>query len=240
MSTPADERRRRLADAVVRTRTLARRGWYWGADYRWVIGALGRGLADRATPHGYGHGWSHPVLLIPGVLEEWTMMRQVADRLNAAGHPVHVLPELRNNIITVDEASELVASYLVAGDLTDVVVVAHSKGGLIGKRLLLGEAADRVRHVIAIASPFAGSTLARLVPSRTIRALGPDDATILDLAAHPEVNDRITSVYPSFDPHIPDGSHLEGATNVEVEAIGHFRILKDPEVLAAVVRAAAG
>jgi len=238
MSTPADERRRRLAAAMSWTRTQARRGWYWGADYRWFIGAFGRGLADRAAPHGYGHGWRHPVLLIPGVLEEWTLMRPVADRLSAAGHPVHVLPELRNNTITVDEGSEIVAAFLVAKGLGEVVVVAHSKGGLIGKRLLLGESAHKIRHVVAIASPFAGSSLARLVPARTIRALGPDDETILDLAAHPEVNDRITSIYASFDPHIPGGSYLEGARNIEVESMGHFRIMKDPDVLEAVVSAA--
>lgn len=234
-----EERRQRLAAAYGWMRLALRRGWYWGADYRWLVHAFGRGLINREVPRHYGHGRLSPVVLIPGVLEEWTLMRPVGDRLSAAGHPVHVLPELRNNTITVVEASELVASYLISQDLRDVVIVAHSKGGLIGKQLMLGDAGERIRHLVAIASPFAGSKLAVLVPAKAIRAMAPDDATILDLAGHPEVNHRITSIYPTFDPHIPGGSHLEGATNLEFDTVGHFRILKDPAVLDAVVAAAA-
>jgi hypothetical protein len=80
--------------------------------------------------------------------------------------------------------------------------------------------------------------MARLVPSRTIRALGPEDPAIQSLAKRSDLNPQITSIYPSFDPHIPDGSQLDGARNVEVAAIGHFRVLKDPEALDAVAAAA--
>jgi hypothetical protein len=118
-----------------------------------------------------------------------------------------------------------------------VVIVAHSKGGLIGKQVLLDDVEGRVRRLVAIATPFSGSVLARLVPSRPVRAMGPDDATILALAGRPEINHLITSICPSFDPHIPTGSHLEGATNIPVAAIGHFRVLADPDVLDAVIAA---
>jgi pimeloyl-ACP methyl ester carboxylesterase len=227
------------AEAVLeRARGILRRGWYWGADYRWATRAIGRGFVRRDVPHGYAHGWLGPVLLIPGVLEEWTLMRPVAERLNRAGHPVHVLPELKRNTITVVEGAALASAYLDAHDLREVVIVAHSKGGLIGKRVLLDDADRRVRHLVAIATPFSGSGLARLVPSRPVRAMSPEDATIVELGSRPEVNRQITSISPSFDPHIPTGSHLEGATNVRVAAMGHFRILADPEVLDAVVAAA--
>ena len=51
------------------------------------------------------------------------------------------------------------------------------------------------------------------------------------------MNARITSIYPRFDPNIPEGSRLEGATNVEIPLWGHFRILTAAEALAAVVAA---
>lgn len=70
--------------------------------------------------------------------------------------------------------------------------------------------------------------------------LRPSDPTIMALAARTDVNDRIVSIYPSFDPHIPAGSELEGAVNVPVRAMGHFRILEDAEVLDAVEGAVAG
>lgn len=226
---------RRVVDSA---RGLLRRGWYWGADYRWATWALGSGYLSRDVPPAYRDGRLSPALVLPGVLEDWTMMRPVTDRLNAAGHPIHVLPELGRNTAGVVEGASVASDFLTARDLHDVVIVAHSKGGLIGKQVLLGDGEHRVRRLVAIATPFAGSTLARLIPSRTVRALGPDDATIVGLQARTDVNHLITSICPAFDPHIPGGSQLEGATNVHVAAMGHFRVLADPDALAAVVRAA--
>ncbi|WGT47805.1 esterase/lipase family protein [Tessaracoccus lacteus] len=224
-----------IADGL---RVVARRGWFWGADYRYVAWALGGGLMRRAVPARYADGDGRPVVLLPGVLEDWTMMRPVAEALHAAGHPVHTLPELRRNTATLADGAVIAAAYLAARDLTDVVLVAHSKGGLVGKLVMLGEEGRRVHSLVAVATPFAGSSLARLIPWRVVSSLSPADAAIVDLGARSEVNDRITSISPAFDPHIPGGSHLPGAVNVEVAAMGHFRILSDADTLAAVVDAA--
>lgn len=232
------QREARRSGRAVRVRSALGRGRAWGADYLWLARALGRGVVRRRVPAAFAAGDGVPVVLIPGVLEEWTMMRPVAEALSAAGHPVHTLPELRRNTATVDEAAELVGAYLAAADLGQAVLVAHSKGGLIGKRVLLGEQARRVRRLVAVATPFAGSSLARLVPHRVVRTLAPDDVSIVELSEHPEVNRKIVSICPAFDPHIPGGSRLEGATNVLVAAMGHFRVLADREVLDAVLAAA--
>lgn len=239
MSTPTGSARRPWSDeARDRVNDALRRGWYWGVDYGWVARGFVEGLVRRDTPARYAEGTLSPVLLLPGVVEEWTLMRAIADRLSGEGHPVHVLPELGRNTMTVPEGSALAAAYLAAHDLRDVIVVAHSKGGLIGKHLLIGDADGRVRRVVAVATPFAGSILARWFPWRIVRALRPADTTIVAMSAITDVHHRITSIYPVFDPHIPAGSHLDGATNVRVAAIGHFRILDDPEVLDAVAEAA--
>lgn len=222
-----------------------RRTWHRGADYGWALREIGRGIAFPRLPPRFAHGDLAPVLLLPGVLENWTMMRRIAERLNALGHPVHALPELRRNTVSVPQASALAEAYLERFDLRSTVLVAHSKGGLIGKHLLLGDARgrvedrtrDRIDRLVAVATPFAGSSLARLVPHPAMRAFRPDDAVILALDAHPEVNGRITSIYPRFDPHIPSGSHLAGAVNIPVETAGHFRVLGDPAVIEAVAAA---
>lgn len=206
------------------------------ADYAWALARIWEGAVRPAVPAGFGTGELGPVLLLPGVLEHWTMMRSIAERLNREGHPIHTLPELRRNTIPVSDAADLVAAFLRDRDLRDVIVVAHSKGGLIAKALLLGEETDRIARVIAIATPFAGSSLANWMPSRTLRALRPSDPTISGLVAQLEANSRIVSIHPPFDPHIPGGSRLEGATNVPIAASGHFRILGSPEVIDAVAR----
>ena len=245
MSTPTAEaggapspRRLRPLDALDQASELARRGWYWGRDYAWVTRGFVDGLVRREVPASFAEGDLSPVLLLPGVVEEWTMMRPVAERLNREGHPVHVVPQLGRSTMAVADGSAVVTAQLAARNLRDVVVVAHSKGGLIGKHVLTKDADSRIRRLVAIATPFAGSVLARWFPWSTVRALRPADSTIIGLQAATEVNHLITSIYPAFDPHIPGGSHLEGATNVPVAAMGHFRVLGDAEVLAAVAAAA--
>lgn len=217
---------------------VARRGWYWAADYSYIVHRQGAALADPAVPASYSEGDRAPVVLIAGVMEPWTLLRPAADRLSADGHPIHIVPDLAYNLGAVGEASDLVAHAIRDRGLRHVILVTHSKGGLIGKHVLAHDTEGRVERLIAIATPFAGSSLARYVPMTSIQALRPTDETILGLASHETVNSRITSIYPEFDPHVPDGSHLDGATNVALPVIGHFRILSDPLLLEAVAAAA--
>ncbi len=46
------------------------------------------------------------------------------------------------------------------------------------------------------------------------------------------MNSRITSIYSAWDPHIPGGSQLAGARNIELRSTGHFRVVADPALLA--------
>jgi pimeloyl-ACP methyl ester carboxylesterase len=126
-----------------------------------------------------------------------------------------------------------VGDYLRKHDLHDVVIVAHSKGGLIGKYVMaLGPEAGRVRAMLAIATPFGGSRYASFMLAPTLRIFRPTDATIVALGADEAINRHIVSIFGEFDPHVPGGSALAGAKNVRLETGGHFRILANPRVIA--------
>ena len=170
-----------------------------------------------------------PVLLIPGVYETWQIVRPLADLARAAGRPVHVITALGNNVFSVTESARIVAEYVEANDLRNVTILAHSKGGLIGKYLMLRHDPEgRIQQMAAVSTPFSGSRYARFVPVPSIRAFSPRDATTMMLLANLEINTRITSLYGVFDPHIPGGSELAGATNKKLDVAGHFRILASP------------
>jgi pimeloyl-ACP methyl ester carboxylesterase len=180
------------------------------------------------------------VLLLPGIWETWEFMRPLADLLHRRGHPVYVVPGLGRNRRTVSDGARVVGDYLAERDLSDVIIVAHSKGGLIGKLLMMSpNVPHRVDRMVAIASPFSGSSLARYTLLPSLRAFAPTDPTIRMLVAEQFVNARITSIFGSFDPHIPGGSELPGATNIKLAVAGHFRILGDRGLLAAVDAACA-
>lgn len=211
---------------------MIRRAWWWALDYLYVTARQLGALVARADPADLRTGDRTPVVVLPGVYEPWGFMWPLANALHDDGHPVHVLPVLGYNRAPVAETARLVGEHLRTHDLHDVVVVAHSKGGLVGKLAMLAEDPDgRLRAMVAVSTPFAGSVYARLVPVRAVRAFLPTDATLVGLAAEREVNARITSVGSVFDPHVPAGSELEGAMNVRLSTPGHFRVLADPRLL---------
>jgi triacylglycerol lipase len=210
----------------------------WLLDYLyagyWQTRAFLRPGSDSALltgtdPH------AAPVLLIPGIWETWQFLLPIAKHLHRAGHPVHAISGIGYNRGTVPAMSELVSTYLAKADLHGVIVLAHSKGGLIGKHVMTASPeASRVERMIAISTPFSGSAYARFAPIRSLRAFSPRDAGLLKLAANLTVNARIVSIYSFFDPHIPGGSHLAGATNIQLPTTGHFRLLGDARLLRAV------
>ncbi|MCU1513700.1 MAG: alpha/beta hydrolase [Microbacteriaceae bacterium] len=190
----------------------------------------GGDLHDR-----YSTGDGAPVLLLPGVYETWQFLRPVADHLHALGHPIHILAQLGYNRLTVVDSAALAQHYIDQNDLHSVVLMAHSKGGLIGKHMMVtDDTGGRVARLIAVNSPFGGSSLARYAPVRTLRAFLPTDATVMTLAANLAANARITSIYSRVDPIIPNGSRLEGAVNIELPMVGHFRPLGSPLLFDAV------
>ncbi|WP_127571517.1 esterase/lipase family protein [Georgenia faecalis] len=210
----------------------------WGVDYLAITAWQARGLLTARHPERLTRagGTAAPVVLVPGIYETWTVFRILAAALHDRGHPVHPVPTLGYNRGPVEEMAARTARLVLERDLRGVVLVAHSKGGLVGKQVMLDPAvADRVVGMVAVNTPFAGSRYAVWIPVRAVRALGPKAPGILALAGQREVNARITSVYPTFDPHVPGGSALPGARNVEIPTTGHFRTLVHPQVVDAVV-----
>jgi len=208
-------------------------------DYAAALRMLGASLTSGGDDYRDGH--LAPVLLLPGVYEPWTFLRPLAERIHAHGHPVHVVRELGRNVRGIPESAAIAQRYIDEADLRGVVLVAHSKGGLIGKHMmLLDDTEGRIDRLVAIATPFGGSRYARYMVDPQLRAFRPTERTLAMLTANALANSRITSVYGTVDTHIPEGCALPGATNIEVPVTGHFRVLADSRVLAAVDAAVEG
>jgi pimeloyl-ACP methyl ester carboxylesterase len=222
-----------------RLRTGLRNAGSWLLDYRYAVVAQARGAFTRTDPDDFAAGEAAPVLIIPGIYESWHFMRPLIDVLHANGHPVHVVTPLRSNRRPVVPSAEIVADYLSRRDLRDVVIVAHSKGGLIGKYLMTQLDPDgRVLRLIAISTPFSGSRYARFMLMPSLRAFAGTNPYLAALGADERLNNRVVSIFGRFDPHIPEGSVLPGAENVLIDTGGHFRILSHPDTHRQVLAAA--
>src|SRR3954447_25416397 len=144
-----------------------RRGLWWASDYLyaarrqaailrppWSIGR--RRPAPR--PWASGSATLPEVILLPGVYEHWTFMKPLGDALSAAGHRVSVIHGLGINRQDVAKTSERLARTLAAAPppAAGRVLVAHSKGGLIGKHLLVASGAAAAAVVEARSGGEAG------------------------------------------------------------------------------------
>jgi len=201
------------------------------ADYAYVARSrlrYWRYGAQPPTPIDAAPDAPPPVLLIPGVFETWHYMKPIRDRLTQLGHPVHSVAELGFNRHPISDMAALLTAYVEHRDLYDVTIVAHSKGGLIGKSMLIADeqtGAARLRRLISINTPYAGSPFARFGPEPW-REFSPTRSVIAELSAAASTHARITSLHSSFDQYMPASTTLlDGAENVELPHIGHFRVL---------------
>lgn len=221
---------------------LAAAGW-WALDYLDAAKQQLRVLTVPKLPKRWavGDAGRPTILLLPGVYEHWSFMEPLGDALNANGYRVQVAHGLGANLLAIPDTAERVWRALarIPTPPAGRVVVAHSKGGLVGKRLLLRDLDHRLdlRGLVAIATPFGGARLARYLLDPSMREFDPDSATIVELSSAASVNSRIVSLFGVFDPHLPEGSSLAGATNRQLPVAGHFRILSAPETATAVIAA---
>lgn len=225
---------------IVSVDRVIQKALWWAADYLWAATAWAATAGAPDDPSGYITGDLRPVLVLPGVYENWQFMRPTIEAFHDAGHPVHVVPELGANRRPVDSGAAAVLAYLRAHDLHDAALVGHSKGGLIGKLALLRDDEGRIAHLVTICSPFHGSSRCRLLPLPSLRRLDPEDALLRSLDANDSKNAQITPFAPVYDEHVPEGSHLDGARNLTFPIAGHFRPIGHPGSLRALIAAVDG
>ncbi|MCU1532725.1 MAG: alpha/beta hydrolase [Arthrobacter sp.] len=213
---------------------------WWAEDYLYALGRQVRSAFSRTRPDEFLSGTGRPIIVIPGIYEDWRFMLPLIKSLHGAGHPVHVVTLLNRNRLAVPKAAELIATYIRNTDLDDAMIVAHSKGGLIGKYVMMSlDPEVRISGMVAVCSPFSGSRYAALMLLPSLRAFSPRNAVTVLLSREERINSRITSLYGLFDPHIPEGSVLPGARNVQLDTGGHFRILGHEDTIRAILEVAA-
>lgn len=209
---------------------------HWAHDYLYLIHKQANSFIFKNPPKHYlGHivEGKNPIILIPGVFEKWNFLKFIVNPLSLKGHPIFVLEHLGYNTREISHSAKLVRELIDEKNLKDIIIISHSKGGLIGKYLLAFLNGDRrIKKVITIATPFGGSSIVKITPHRIFRELSPESEIIKNLMAEKSVNHKIVSIYGIFDNHVwPTLScNLEGAKNIQVGVYGHHKILFSKKV----------
>lgn len=217
--------------------------WQARAQYlrarRFLRGRRATLLADPA-----GVDPEKPVVVaLAGLATPWEFLSPLIDGLIARGFQVAVLPQLRHNGSSVAHLAEHVRRFLrTHAELSPVMFVTHSKGGLVAKRVLLEDPHWRYAvGAVALAAPFAGASAARYVRGLTkfgqeIITLRPGAPAQLELEQMDAADSRISSIAPVYDEVVGIRGRVRGGSNRAVSSLGHNRLLSDERVHALVER----
>ncbi len=211
---------------------------YWLIDSLYLFNGRVKMFFHRNPPKhylGYVVKGKNPVILLPGITNKWGFIKNLGDKISLVGHPVYIVPKLGYNLHDIPKSAKIVAELIEEKNLKNVIIVGHSKGGVIGRYLMIyNNKGGGVKGVVAIASPFSGSRLLNLFPHKAFSELHEDSSLMKKLMTHKEVNGNIISIFPVFDNLIlsSQGSYLEGAENIEIkETKGHHKIIFDKKVM---------
>jgi triacylglycerol lipase len=155
----------------------------------------------------------------------WFLRRQ----FEAAGHvvaTVSLAPPYTSIGKLVPQLARRIEEVCAATGADQVVLVAHSMGGLVCRSYLARHGGGRVERLITLASPHSGSELARIGIGQNAREMEPGSRWLKDLASSATPVRAIAIRTPHDNYVMPqDNQRLPGALDVELDGIGHLALL---------------
>jgi pimeloyl-ACP methyl ester carboxylesterase len=196
-------------------------------------------LRPRALQNLAGGAALPPVLLVHGYgcnRGYWSQLAERFDRLGIRYRGIDLEPMFGS----IDEFVPLVAQAVKdlcrdAGS-QQVILVAHSMGGLVARAYMHVHGAAALARVITLGTPHQGTHLASFGPGRNAAQMRPGSAWLLALAAAEDSARRaaITSIYTLHDNIVApqDSPALAGARLVALAGVGHVAMGRHHEVQA--------
>lgn len=191
-----------------------------------------------------------PVLLIHGYgcnSGYWHSMSKALLRARVAHHAVDLEPVVGG----IDEYVPIIrgAAERLCAELgrDRIIIVAHSMGGLAARAYLRAHGSSRIAKIITLGTPHHGTALAEFGVGLNTHQMRWSPAEqeglcsdwLRELAAdeNPSMYRLFVSIYSHHDNIVSPqtSSHLEGARNIEFNAIGHVQLALDPRIQAQVI-----
>jgi triacylglycerol esterase/lipase EstA (alpha/beta hydrolase family) len=200
--------------------------------------------AARPTIH--ENSRSAPVLLLHGYGSNSGYWAHLIPLLDAA-HISHAALELEPLLGAIDDYVPMVARAVddlcTKSNVSRVIIVAHSMGGLVARAYLRAHGPAHLAHIFTLGSPHHGTSLANLGPGQNAAQMRrskqnavPESAWLQALSHGEDAQARalITSFYTHHDNIVAPqtSSHLPGSRNLEFGGIGHVAMGRNPRILA--------
>ena len=184
-----------------------------------------------------------PVLLLHGVGCNAGVWSGFSRHLAECGiRPVYALsygPPLASIEHFADQLADRIAGIAAATGAAQVVLVAHSMGGLVARAYLRKYGGTRVRRLITIGTPHHGSMHAWLMAGMSLSQMRPKNAWLADLNGNRDGADGVpvASIWSWHDSMVTPqtSSRIDWGENIALTGIAHNALLDDPKVWAAAV-----
>ena len=196
---------------------------------RWWMGA------DRLRP-----SRERPVLLLINGYgcsrAAWWWLRR---RLEGAGWVVATIslePIYTSIENYVEPVSRRIDEVLAATGARQLILIGHSMGGLVARACLRRYGTARVKRLLTLGTPHAGSELARAGIGENARQMTPGSAWLKALASEAPAADTLT-IYSPHDNFVMPQSNLQwpGAQSRTIDGLGHLAMLYSPRVASAIL-----
>ncbi len=180
-----------------------------------------------------------PVLLLHGIgcnAAVWTTMRRYLEGEGLG--PVYALsygPPFAAIATFAPQVADKIAQIERDTGATQVVIVGHSMGGLVARTYLRIYGGARVRRVVTLGTPHAGSRHAWLMSGASLAQMRPGSAYLATLVT-PDEREKgvpIVSLWSWHDSMVTPqtSSRLDWTENIVLDGIAHNAMLGDPEVM---------
>ncbi len=191
----------------------------------------------KKIPTKWKEGSKTDVIYIQGFRETWNFAEFIGDELNSRGHRIHMIRDFEKNTRTIQQSAEILNEYIARNKISNPLLIGHSRGGLIGKYYLdylVGK--DNDIRLVSIATPYGGSLVAHL-SFMNLYEMIPNSKVLKKILSNKNNHHKIVNIHAKIDNHIWPNRNavLPGGTNVEINIIGHTRILRSKETLGVVI-----
>jgi triacylglycerol esterase/lipase EstA (alpha/beta hydrolase family) len=180
-----------------------------------------------------------PVVLVHGVLCNagiWTRFARFLRRAGVEGvYALSYGPPLASIDAFAEQLARKIDDVLEASGARQVVVVAHSMGGLVTRAYLRRHGGTRIARVLTIGTPHHGSVFASCFPGVSLSQMRLGNPWLARLNATPlDPALRFVSLWSWHDSMVAPqtSSELPGAVDVPLIGVGHNALLGDPQVFA--------
>jgi pimeloyl-ACP methyl ester carboxylesterase len=178
------------------------------------------------------------LVLVHGILCNrvvWRRFEAELARRGIAAHAVNLAPILGS----LDAMADTLAAELRARPRGRTLVVAHSMGGLVTRRLLQRHPDATIDGLVTIGTPHRGAAQAAFVPATAARSMrrGSHWLAALDRGPPPPPTLRRLAIRSVHDELVSpaDSARWTGARELVLDGVGHVAMLEDARVIDAVV-----